>query len=362
MPVGRRKQPLDLTAEEQRDLEAIAASRSLPHGLVRRAQMILWSEAGLSLAQIGRRLKVSQPTVSHWRRRFREQRLLGLNDELRPGRPRTHDEERIAMLLNTAIARKPKAATHWTVRELAAATGIGKSTVQRYLSLFGVQPHRSRSFKLSTDPLFIEKLRDVVGLYLNPPDNALVLCVDEKSQCQALERTQPVLPMGLGYLEGVTHDYYRHGTTTLFAALDVANGTVLTQCKPRHRHQEFLSFLRHIDAAVPAKLDLHLIVDNYATHKHPKVRAWLARHPRFHLHYTPTYSSWLNQVERWFGLITQRAIRRGSFTSVGDLRRRIEQFVDHWNQHPQPFAWTATTDSILAKLERLSKVISGTGH
>ena len=266
------------------------------------------------------------------------------------------------MLLNTAIARKPKAATHWTVRELAAATGIGKSTVQRYLSLFGVQPHRSRSFKLSTDPLFIEKLRDVVGLYLNPPDNALVLCVDEKSQCQALERTQPVLPMGLGYLEGVTHDYYRHGTTTLFAALDVANGTVLTQCKPRHRHQEFLSFLRHIDAAVPAKLDLHLIVDNYATHKHPKVRAWLARHPRFHLHYTPTYSSWLNQVERWFGLITQRAIRRGSFTSVGDLRRRIEQFVDHWNQHPQPFAWTATTDSILAKLERLSKVISGTGH
>ena len=362
MRVGRRKQPLDLTAEEQRDLEAIVASRSLPHGLVRRAQMILWSDAGMSLAEIGRRLKVSQPTVSHWRRRFREQRLLGLNDELRPGRPRTHDEERVAALLNTAIARKPKAATHWTVRELAAATGIGKSTVQRYLSLFGVQPHRRRSFKLSTDPFFIEKLRDVVGLYLNPPDNALVLCVDEKSQCQALERTQPVLPMGLGYVEGVTHDYYRHGTTTLFAALDVANGTVLTQCKQRHRHQEFLSFLRHIDAAVPAKLDLHLIVDNYATHKHPKVRAWLARHPRFHLHYTPTYSSWLNQVERWFGLITQRAIRRGSFTSVSDLRRRIEQFVDHWNAHPQPFAWTATTDSILAKLERLGKVISGTAH
>jgi transposase len=248
------------------------------------------------------------------------------------------------------------------VRELATSTGIGKSTVQPYLSLFGVQPHRSRSFKLSTDPFFIEKLRDIVGLYLNPPDNALVLCVDEKSQIQALERSQPLLPMGLGYVQGVTHDYYRHGTTTLFAALDVANGTVLTQCKPRHRHQEFLSFLRHIDQAVPAHLQLHLIVDNYGTHKHPRVRAWLARHARFHIHYTPTYSSWLNQVERWFGLITQRAIRRGSFTSVTDSRKRIEQFVDHWNEHPQPFVWTATSESILGKLERVSKVISGTGH
>jgi len=359
---GRPKQTLELSEQERHDLETLASSRSLPHGLVRRAQIILWSEDGMPLAQVGRRLKVSQPTVSYWRRRFRTERLSGLHDEVRPGRPRTHDEDRIAMLLNTAIARKPQAATHWTVRELAASTGIGKSTVQRYLSLFGVQPHRSRSFKLSTDPFFIEKLRDIVGLYLNPPDKALVLCVDEKSQIQALERSQPVLPMGLGYVEGVTHDYYRHGTTTLFAALDVANGTVLTQCKPRHRHQEFLSFLRHIDQAVPAGLDLHLIVDNYGTHKHPRVRGWLARHARFHLHYTPTYSSWLNQVERWFGLITRRAIRRGSFTSVGDLRKTIEQFVDHWNEHPQPFVWTATSESILAKLERLSKVISGTGH
>jgi transposase len=324
--------------------------------------MILWSKDGMPLGQVGRRLKVSQPTVSYWRRRFRADRLSGLHDEVRSGRPRTHDEDRIAMLLNTAIARKPQDATHWTVRELAANTGIGKSTVQRYLSLFGVQPHRSRSFKFSTDPFFIEKLRDIVGLYLNPPDKALVLCVDEKSQIQALERSQPVLPMGLGYLQGVTHDYYRHGTTTLFAALDVANGTVLTQCKRRHRHQELLSFLRHIDQAVPAELDLHLIVDNYGTHKHPRVRGWLARHARFHLHYTPTYRFWLNQVERWFGLITQRAIRRGSFTSVGDPRKTIEQFVDHWNEHPQPFVWTATSESILAKLERLSKVISGTGH
>jgi len=239
---------------------------------------------------------------------------------------------------------------------------VTKSSVQRYLKLFGVQPHRSKSFKLSNDPFFIEKVRDIVGLYLNPPDHALVLCVDEKSQVQALERTQPVLPMGLGYLEGVTHDYIRHGTTTLFAALDVANGTVITQCKARHRHQEFLAFLRHIEAGVPEALDVHLVVDNYATHKHPKVRAWLARRSRFHLHFTPTYSSWLNQVERWFGLITQRAIRRGSFDSVADLRRRIEQFAIHWNQHAQPFAWTATAESILEKLARLSKAISGTPH
>ncbi|HZP93770.1 MAG TPA: IS630 family transposase, partial [Burkholderiales bacterium] len=222
--------------------------------------------------------------------------------------------------------------------------------------------HRSRSFKLSNDPLFIEKVRDVVGLYLNPPDHALVLCVDEKSQIQALERTQPVLPMGLGYLEGLTHDYYRHGTTTLFAALDVANGTVITQCKPRHRHQEFLAFLRHVQANVPARLDVHLIVDNYGTHKHAKVKAWLARRPRFHLHYTPTYASWLNQVERWFGLITQRTIRRGSLRSVTELKRKINEFVEHYNQHPSAFMWTATAESILTKLERLCKVINGTAH
>lgn len=202
----------------------------------------------------------------------------------------------------------------------------------------------------------------MVGLYLNPPDHALVLCVDEKSQIQALERTQPVLPMGLGYLEGLTHDYYRHGTTTLFAALDVANGTVITQCKPRHRHQEFLAFLRHVQANVPARLDVHLIVDNYGTHKHAKVKAWLARRPRFHLHYTPTYASWLNQVERWFGLITQRTIRRGSLRSVTELKRKINEFVEHYNQHPSAFMWTATAESILTKLERLCKVINGTAH
>lgn len=354
--------PLELTREERVDLEAIATSRSMPHGLVRRAQLILWSESGVPLNEVGRRLKVSGPTVHHWRLQFRKMRLAGLHDQLKPGRPRTHDEEQIAQLLKTALTQKPKAATHWSVRTLAESTGVSKSTVQRYLALFGVQPHRSKSFKLSTDPFFIEKVRDIVGLYLNPPDHALVLCVDEKSQVQALERTQPVLPMGLGYVEGVTHDYFRHGTTTLFAALDVANGQVLAQCKARHRHQEFLGFLRHIEQAVPKDLDVHMIVDNYGTHKHARVKAWLARHPRFHLHYTPTYSSWLNQVERWFGLITQRAIRRGSFTSVTDLRRQIERFVTDWNQHPHPFKWTATAESILAKLERLGKLICGTEH
>jgi putative transposase len=353
---------LEITVAERAELEAIAASRSFPHGLVRRAQMVLWSEDGMPIREVARRLKVTGPAVTNWRKRFADKRVPGLHDALKSGRPRTHDEERIAELLNIALTRRTEAATHWTVRDLGEETGISKSTVQRYLTLFGVQPHRSKSFKLSTDPFFIEKLREVVGLYLNPPDHALVLCVDEKSQCQALERTQPVLPMGLGYVEGVTHDYIRHGTTTLFAALDIANGQVITQCKPRHRHQEFLSFLRHLEANTPADLDLHLIVDNYATHKHPRVRAWLARRPRFHLHFTPTYSSWLNQVERWFGLITQRAIRRGSFHSVTDLRRRIETFAANWNQHPKPFVWTATAESILEKLARLSKVISGTPH
>jgi putative transposase len=225
-----------------------------------------------------------------------------------------------------------------------------------------LQPHRSETFKLSTDAFFIEKLRDVVGLYLNPPDNALVLCVDEKSQVQALERTQPLLPMGFGYVEGVTHDYKRHGTTTLFAALDVLTGQVLAQCKPRHRHQEFLGFLRAIEAAVPSDLDIHLIVDNYSTHKHAKVKAWLAARPRWHLHFVPTYSSWLNLVERFFALITDKAIRRGSFRSVPELVQRIDHFVAHHNADCKPFIWTATADSIIAKLQRLCSRISGTAH
>ena len=358
----RAERSLRVTGEERAQLETMARSRSLPAALAKRARMILLTEDGLSDREAAGRLEVSQPTVSTWRRRFRSERITGLHDELRPGRPRTHDEERLATLLTTALSKKPAASTHWSVRSLAQSTGLSKSSVQRYLHLFGVQPHRTKSFKLSSDPFFIEKLRDIVGLYLNPPDNALVLCVDEKSQCQALERTQPVLPMGLGYVEGITHDYVRHGTTTLFAALDTASGEVIAQCKRRHRHQEFLAFLRHIDENVPKDLDLHLICDNYATHKHPKVRAWLARRPRFHVHFTPTYASWLNQVERWFGLITQQAIRRGSFRSVRDLVNNIDRYVQTYNTKAKPLIWTATAQSILAKLERLAKLINGTRH
>ncbi len=360
--MGKTRKSLDITNQEHGQLKAIASSRSLPAALVRRAKIVLLTEEGMSNREAARHLDISQPTVSLWRRRFLAGRINGLYDEIKPGRPRSQGDDQIARLLNTVLSTQPEAETHWSVRSLADATNMSKSTVQRYLALFGIQPHRSKSFKLSNDPFFIEKVRDIVGLYLNPPHNALVLCVDEKSQCQALERTQPILPMGLGYVEGFTHDYIRHGTTTLFAALDVATGEVLTQCKKHHRHQEYLSFLRHIDQNVPANLDVHLVVDNYATHKHPKVKAWLAKHPRYHVHYTPTYSSWLNQVERWFGLITQKAIRRGSFKSVPDLVKRIENFVNHYNSSARPFVWTATADSILAKIERLCKVINGTAH
>lgn len=360
--MARARRSLDITGEEREQLDAIAASRSLPAALVRRAKIVLLTEDGLSDREAARHLDISQPTVSLWRRRFRTGRIAGLHDEMKPGRPRTQDDDQVAQLLNTVLSTQPDAGTHWSVRTLADSTGMSKSTVQRYLALFGVQPHRSQSFKLSNDPFFIEKVRDIVGLYLDPPHNAMVLCVDEKSQCQALERTQPVLPLGLGYVEGVTHDYVRHGTTTLFAALDVATGEVMTQCKKRHRHQEYLSFLRHIDQNVPANLDIHLVVDNYATHKHPKVRAWLAKRPRYHVHYTPTYASWLNQVERWFGLITQKAIRRGSFKSVPDLVKRIERYVEHYNTNARPFVWTATAQSIIDKIERVCKVINGTTH
>src|SRR5271169_5304712 len=315
MVTGRPKPSLKLTPDEQSQLRNLAASRSLPHALVARARLVLWSTEGQSNRQIARRLHWRNATVGKWRQRFVEHRLAGLYDELRPGRARTIDEEQIAALLKRTVSRKPTGTTHWGIREAAKASGISKSTVHRLFQTFAVQPHRSRSFKISTDLFFIEKVRDIVGLYLNPPDHALVLCVAEKSQIQALNRTQPVLPMGLGYVEGLTHDYVRHGTTTLFAALDIATGTVFAECKPRHRHQEFLSFLRSLEACVPVELDVHMVVDHYATHKHAKVRAWLAQHSRFHVHYTPTYSSWLNQVERWFCLITQRAIRRGSFRS-----------------------------------------------
>jgi putative transposase len=362
MAIGRPKTELVLSEDERIQLSSLAGSRSLPHAIVSRAKVVLWSAEGITNSDIAVRLGWTKATVGKWRRRFLERRLPGLYDELRPGRPRTIEDEKIAALLKRTLSSKPKTGTHWTVRDAARANGLSKSTVHRLFQAFAVQPHRTRTFKLSNDPFFVEKVRDIAGLYLNPPDHALVLCVDEKSQIQALNRTQPVLPMGFGYAEGVTHDYVRNGTTTLFAALDVATGTVFTECKPRHRHQEFLSFLRRLDDCIPPDLNVHLILDNYATHKHPKVRTWLAQRPRYQVHYTPTYSSWLNQVERWFGVITQRAIRRGSFRSVKELVQKIEHFVQHYNRTSRPFAWTATADSILGKVARLCSRISGTRH
>ena len=363
MAMGRPKAELVLSEEEAAQLQSLVRSRSLPAALVRRANIVLACAEGASNSAVAQRLGTTNATVGKWRRCFVAQRIAGLHDELRPGKPRSIDDERIADLLTTTLHHRPKdGATHWSVRGLAAETGISKTSVHRFLRAFGLQPHRCDTFKLSTDPFFIEKLRDVVGLYLDPPDKALVLCVDEKSQVQALERTQPLLPLGFGYVEGVTHDYLRHGTTTLFAALDLLDGSVLTQCRKRHRHQEFLGFLRTIDRAVPADLEIHVVLDNYATHKHAKVKAWLAARPRWHLHFIPTYSSWLNLVERFFAHISDKAIRRGSFPSVRDLIAKIDHFVTHYNQTCKPFVWTATADSILAKLQRLCSRINGTEH
>ena len=354
--------PLSLSPDERDILQSMSRSRSLPHPLVVRAQIVLRAAQGASNTAIAQEVGLSRPTVGVWRQRYLEQRIPGLYDELRPGGPRSIEDEQITTLIRKTLKTQPKDATHWSCRSIAAETQLSKSTVHRIWKAFGLQPHRQKHFKLSTDPFFVEKVRDIVGLYLNPPDKAMVLCVDEKSQIQALDRTQPLLPLGLGYVEGVTHDYIRHGTTTLFAALDIASGEVLTQCKRRHRHQEFLQFLRHIDSSVPQDLELHLVVDNYATHKHAKVRRWLAARPRYHVHYTPTYASWLNQVETWFGIITQRAIRRGTFRNVADLVANIERFVQNYNKNSHPFVWTAMADSILQKIQRLCEAIAGTQH
>lgn len=362
MALGRPKAALVLSAQQREQLESIASSRSLPAGLVARARMILMSAAGINNQEIAGQLRTTQATVGKWRRRFLERDVAGLHDELRPGRPRPLGDERVAQLIRKTLESQPKDGTHWSLRRIARQTRLSKSTVHRIWQAFGLQPHRQRHFKLSNDPFFVEKVRDIVGLYLHPPENAVVLCVDEKSQIQALERTQPMLPMGLGYVEGVTHDYRRHGTTTLFLALDTAKGTVMGRCRRRHRHQEYLDFLRQIEQNVPAQLDVHIIVDNYATHKHPRVQRWLASRPRFHVHFTPTYASWLNQVEIWFNRITQQAIRRGTFRSVKELVEKIDAFVRSSNASARPFVWTATADSIFAKLQRLCETISGTAH
>lgn len=362
MPTGRPKAPLVLGEDEKLRLKALANSRSLPHGLVMRARLVLMAADGQTNEAIARKLDLSRQSVGKWRQRYLRQGLAGLHDELRPGRPRSVSDEAVARLVRKTLSTKPKHGTHWTVRSIADETRLSRPTVHRIWRAFGLQPHRQRHFKLSSDPFFVEKVRDIVGLYLDPPEKAVVLCVDEKSQIQALDRTQPMLPMGLGYVEGVTHDYERHGTMTLFAALDIATGQVITASRRRHRHQEYLAFLKRVDANVPSTLDIHLVVDNYATHKHPRVKRWLAAHPRYHVHYTPTYASWLNQIEIWFNLITQRAIRRGTFRSVKDLVAKIDAFVQLYNRTCRPFAWTATADSILAKIQRLCLAISETRH
>lgn len=360
--MGRPAATITLTPTTEGELQSFARSRSLPSGLVQRARIVLACAEGKANQDIATQMDLTTATVSKWRNRFARQGLMGLYDEPRSGAPRSISDEQVAQLIRQTLQTKPAKGTQWSCRSMAEDTGLSKSTIQRVWSTFGVQPHRQKHFKISTDPFFVEKVRDIVGLYLNPPHNAMVLCVDEKSQVQALERTQRVLPMGLGYVEGVTHDYRRHGTTTLFAALDVATGEVLSQCKKRHRHQEFLSFLRHLDGNVPEDLDIHLIVDNYATHKHARIKRWLASRPRYHVHYTPTYASWLNQVEIWFNIITQQAIRRGSFRSVRQLIQRINEFVEQHNKDCAPFTWTATAESILAKVKRLCQRISGTEH
>ena len=363
MDRGRPLKPLEVSESTREELESLSRSLSLAAGLVSRAKIVLLCADGFDNKAVAEEVGTSRQTVGKWRERFRTQGLMGLYDERRPGKPRSIEDDEVMVLLRKTLDTEPAdGSTHWSCRSMADTTGVSKSTVHRVWKAFNIQPHRQKHFKLSTDPFFVEKVHDIVGLYLNPPDNAMVLCVDEKGQTQALERTQPLLPLGLGYVEGVTHGYIRHGTTTLFAALDVATGQILAQCKPRHRHQEFLSFLKHIDANVPPDLDVHLVVDNYSTHKHVKVKRWLAARPRYHIHFTPTYSSWINQVEIWFNIITQKAIRRGSFSSVRQLVDKIRYFTDAYNPQARPFLWTATADSILQKIQRLCTAISGTRH
>jgi transposase/transposase-like protein len=334
-------------------LGVLARSQTAPHRQVQRAEALLLAADGVANTRIAEQVGVNASTVRAWRTRFAEEGLAKLG-KVRAGRGRksTIPQAKIEEIVELTRNCTPAGQTHWSCRTMAARVGVSPATVQRVWAARGLKPHLIKTFKLSNDPRFEEKLIDVVGLYLAPPDNALVLCLDEKSSVQALDRTQPSLPIKKGRAATMTHDYKRNGTTTLFAALDVLTGTVIGQCLPRHRHEEFLKFLRKIDREVPKGLQLHLICDNYATHKHPAVKAWLAKHPRFHMHFTPTSSSWLNLVERWFRELTDKALRRGVFHSVPDLIAKIEEYLDAHNEDPKPFIWTATAEDILAKVAR----------
>ncbi|MDP2344993.1 MAG: IS630 family transposase [Deltaproteobacteria bacterium] len=352
---GRPTTRITLTDDERAELERWARRVRSARRLSFRAKLILASAAGANDAVVGAQFKTKPHTVGVWRKRFLASRLNGLLDEARPGAPRTILDDKVEAVVVATLETTPKGATHWSTRQMAEHQGLSHTTIGRIWRAFGLQPHRSESFQISTDPLLVEKVRDVVGLYMSPPDNPLVLCVDEKSQIQALNRTQPVLPMRVGEVERRTSDYDRHGTTTLFAALNVATGNVIGKCFDRHRAVEFLKFLREIEAAVPDDLDVHIVLDNYATHKTPAVKRWLQKRPRFHLHFTPTHASWLNQVERWFGLLTQRQLRRGSHTSVPALKTAIHEFIDVTNEKPRPFQWTKSADDILAKVARFAE-------
>src|ERR1700674_1704493 len=356
--MSRRAASIVLTPDEQPVLDAWARGRSIPARLVQRARIIRMAAQGRWSQDIAEELNTSRPTVQLWRQRFLALRLAGLEkDAPRPGRVPRISPQKVRAVVEATLHSKPPDATHWSTRTMAKAQGLSEASVRRIWKQHNLKPHRTKSFKLSRDRQFVEKLRDVVGLYMNPPDKALVLCVDEKSQIQALDRTQPGLPMKPGRCGTFTHDYQRHGTTTLFAALNVLDGKVIGDCMPRHRHQEFIRFLKKIDQETPSGLNLHIIIDNYSAHKHPRVHSWLNRHRRFHIHFTPTSSSWLNLVERWFAHLTQKRIRRGSFHNAPALIEVIDDYISNNNQKPHIFVWTASVEHIMNKIAKCKEAL-----
>ena len=362
MTMWESAEPLKVGDEARRTLEGWVSARTSPQRIAMRARIVLLAAEGMANRRIAQQVRTSRPTVILWRNRFTAGGVAALLEEAPGrGRPASISRAKVKKIVEATTQTRPRAATHWSTRTMATAQGVSHATVQRIWDAHGLQPHRVETFKLSRDQRFVEKLTDVVGVYLNPPDKAVVLCVDEKSQIQALDRTQPGLPLKKGRCGTMTHDYKRNGTTTLFAALNTIAGSVIGTCFPRHRNIEFRKFLRQIDASIPAELSIHMILDNYGTHKHPKVRHWLAKHPRFHLHFTPTSSSWLNLVERWFRELTDKRIRRGAFESVPDLIAAINEFIAANNDHPKPFVWTASVEKILAKI-RQGKAILETVH
>jgi transposase len=359
MALGRPKFPLLLTDDERSKLQSWANRPTSTQRLALRARIVLACAQGQDNKEVARRLGITPHTVGKWRARFLGHRLQGLADEPRPGAPRSLSDAKIEEVITRTLESKPDNATHWSTRSMAQRVGLSQSAIVRIWHAFGLQPHKSETFKLSTDPFFVEKVRDVVGLYLNPPERAIVLSVDEKSQVQALDRTQPLLPLTPAQAERHSHDYERHGTTSLFAALDVATGSVIGKCYRRHRQQEFVRFLEEIDAAIPLEeeVTIHLIMDNYGTHKTPRVKRWLQRHPRYRVHFTPTSASWLNQVERFFAALTEKRIRRGVFRSVAALEAAIKDYLEKHNQTPKPFVWTATADLIFKKIQKTCETV-----